>query len=231
MTSLDLRFTWSFTASSLVPPLVAVKDRSRRRSPSSACSVTRPFTAPHRTRSSQRGCRKDWVVVTSCRASMTFVLPALIAATVSGLAASTLSIAASRLAREYHRPVLLFGKDGDKASGSGRSIPALHLRDEHGLAAVEQACGVALEVGHADYRLVRRYLERTPPLTLRQVDPLIRQQTLGHRPTEKTGLGMTGNYTHTRPETQREQIEQALRRWPETLRHALERLAASGQER
>jgi transposase len=54
----------------------------------------------------------------------------------------------------------------------------LSLTKKYGLAAVEQACGVALEVGHADYRLVRRYLERTPPLTLRQVDPLIRQLTL-----------------------------------------------------
>ena len=54
----------------------------------------------------------------------------------------------------------------------------LALAKKYGLAAVEQACGVALEVGYADYRLVRRYLERTPPLTLRQVDPLIRQLTL-----------------------------------------------------
>jgi transposase len=54
----------------------------------------------------------------------------------------------------------------------------LALTKKYGLAAVEQACGVALEVGHADYRLVRRYLERTPPVTLRQVDPLIRQLTL-----------------------------------------------------
>jgi single-stranded-DNA-specific exonuclease len=41
-----------------------------------------------------------------------------------------LGIAASRLAREYHRPVLLFGADGDKASGSGRSIPGVSL---HGI--------------------------------------------------------------------------------------------------
>jgi transposase len=54
----------------------------------------------------------------------------------------------------------------------------LSLTKKYGQAAVEQACGVALEVGFADYRLVRRYLERTPPVTLRQVDPLIRQLTL-----------------------------------------------------
>src|SRR5262249_5593526 len=54
------------------------------------------------------------------------------------------------------------------------------------------------------------------------VDPLIRQQTLGHRPTNSTGLGMTGNYTHTRPETLRAQFEQALQRWPKSLSYALE---------
>lgn len=40
-----------------------------------------------------------------------------------------LGIAASRLAREYHRPVLLFGMDGGRASGSGRSIPGVSLHD------------------------------------------------------------------------------------------------------
>ena len=33
------------------------------------------------------------------------------------------------------------------------------------------------------------------------VDPLIRQQVMGHKPTLTGGLGMTANYTHTRPET------------------------------
>jgi transposase len=56
----------------------------------------------------------------------------------------------------------------------------LALTKKYGPAAVEQACAAALEVGFPDYRLVRRYLERTPSLsvTLRQVDPLIRQLTL-----------------------------------------------------
>jgi single-stranded-DNA-specific exonuclease len=40
-----------------------------------------------------------------------------------------LGIAASRLAREYHRPVLLFGFDGERAIGSGRSIPGVPLHD------------------------------------------------------------------------------------------------------
>ena len=38
-----------------------------------------------------------------------------------------LGIAASRLAREYHRPVLLFGLEGNRATGSGRSIPGVSL--------------------------------------------------------------------------------------------------------
>jgi len=54
------------------------------------------------------------------------------------------------------------------------------------------------------------------------VDPLIRQITLGHSPTGSNGLGMTANYTHTRRQTQREQIEGALRRWPDLLRYAVE---------
>ncbi len=61
------------------------------------------------------------------------------------------------------------------------------------------------------------------------VDPLIRQLTLGHTPTTGTGLGMTGNYTHTRPETQRQQIEDALRRWPLSLEIAA-RFAQGGAQ-
>lgn len=52
------------------------------------------------------------------------------------------------------------------------------------------------------------------------VDPLIRQQTLGHAPPTAfggTALGMTAAYTHTRPETQRREIERALRLWPRSL--------------
>jgi single-stranded-DNA-specific exonuclease len=38
-----------------------------------------------------------------------------------------LGIAASRLAREYHRPVLLFALEGERASGSGRSAAGISL--------------------------------------------------------------------------------------------------------
>jgi hypothetical protein len=56
----------------------------------------------------------------------------------------------------------------------------LSLAKKHGAASVEEARAAALEVGICDYRFVRRYLERHPqmPLSLRQVDPLIRQLTL-----------------------------------------------------
>jgi single-stranded-DNA-specific exonuclease len=40
-----------------------------------------------------------------------------------------LGIAASRLAREYNRPVLLFALEGERACGSGRSVPGVPLHD------------------------------------------------------------------------------------------------------
>jgi hypothetical protein len=56
----------------------------------------------------------------------------------------------------------------------------LALAKKHGTAVVDDACAAAIEVEVYDYRFVRHYLERkTPaPLTLRQVDPLIRQLEL-----------------------------------------------------
>jgi transposase len=55
----------------------------------------------------------------------------------------------------------------------------LSLAKKYGAASVEDACAAALEVGSCEYRFVRRYLERHPqlPLSLHQVDPLIRQLT------------------------------------------------------
>ncbi|MGL6075214.1 MAG: tyrosine-type recombinase/integrase [Fimbriiglobus sp.] len=55
------------------------------------------------------------------------------------------------------------------------------------------------------------------------VDPLIRQQVMGHRPSISTGLGMTGKYTHTRPETLKSQVLAALRMWPESLEFAAQK--------
>lgn len=53
------------------------------------------------------------------------------------------------------------------------------LIKKHGAAVVDDACGALLELGLADYRSLRRYLDRRPPapLSLSQVDPLIRSLT------------------------------------------------------
>jgi len=61
-----------------------------------------------------------------------------------------------------------------------RILGVLSLAKKHGAATVDDACAAALEMGVCDYHFVRRYLERNPklPLSLRQVDPLIRQLTL-----------------------------------------------------
>src|SRR5437899_2470361 len=61
-----------------------------------------------------------------------------------------------------------------------RILGVLSLAKKYGAATVDDACSAALEMGVCDYRFVRRYLERNPqlPLSLRQVDPLIRQLTL-----------------------------------------------------
>jgi hypothetical protein len=51
---------------------------------------------------------------------------------------------------------------------------------------------------------------------------------LGRTPTNSNDLGMTSHYTHTRPETQRQQIEQALRRCPAALAFAMEMVGKTG---
>ncbi len=51
---------------------------------------------------------------------------------------------------------------------------------KYGAAQVDQACATAVDLEAYEYRFVRRYLERqaTPPVSLKQVDPLIRQLNL-----------------------------------------------------
>jgi hypothetical protein len=60
-----------------------------------------------------------------------------------------------------------------------RILGVLALAKKYGIASTDDACAMALETGVGEYRLVRRYLERGPQLrlSLRQVDPLIRQLT------------------------------------------------------
>jgi transposase len=63
-------------------------------------------------------------------------------------------------------------------TGIRRILGVLAVARKFGVPAVEEACAAALELRVYEYRFVRRFLERRPPLTLRQVDPLIRQLTL-----------------------------------------------------
>lgn len=68
----------------------------------------------------------------------------------------------------------------DGAAAVRRILGLLSLAKKHGPAAVEDAAKAALDLAVPTYQFIRRYLERRPPvpLTLRQVDPLIRQLTL-----------------------------------------------------
>jgi hypothetical protein len=59
-------------------------------------------------------------------------------------------------------------------------LGVLSLVKKYGGATVEDACATALEMGAGNYRFIRRYLDRQVPtqLSLRQIDPLIRQLEL-----------------------------------------------------
>ena len=61
-----------------------------------------------------------------------------------------------------------------------RILGILALARKHGPAITEDAAHFALEAGVPSYRFVRRYIERVkiPAVTLKQIDPLIRQLTL-----------------------------------------------------
>ena len=61
--------------------------------------------------------------------------------------------------------------------GLRRIVGVISLAKKYGVPALEDASAAALELHVYQYRFVRRYLERKPPVTLRQVDPLIRELT------------------------------------------------------
>jgi transposase len=62
--------------------------------------------------------------------------------------------------------------------GIRRILGVLALAKKHGPAVTEDAAKAALDLGVPTYHFIRRYLERRPPVPLRQIDPLIRQLTL-----------------------------------------------------
>jgi transposase len=86
--------------------------------------------------------------------------------------AATAGLHLGALCTEMHR------REGE--AGVRRLIGVLRLASRFGPAVADEAAKAALELGVPTYHFLRRYLERRPPapLTLRQVDPLIRQLTL-----------------------------------------------------
>lgn len=66
------------------------------------------------------------------------------------------------------------------AAGIRRLLGVLALAKKHGPAVVDEAARAALDLGVPTYRFLRKYVDRRLPvaMTLRQVDPLIRQLTL-----------------------------------------------------
>jgi transposase len=73
---------------------------------------------------------------------------------------------------------LMYQRQGE--TGIRRILGVLSLMKKYGTAAVDDACAVALDIGAAEYRFVRRYLEQRPhpQMFLRQIDPLIRELTV-----------------------------------------------------
>ncbi len=75
--------------------------------------------------------RQDWERRVVAEAREVFLerpgLPAILVAWSERWHRGVLGIAAGRLAREFHRPTILLAVDGTSATGSGRSIPAIHL--------------------------------------------------------------------------------------------------------
>ena len=108
----------------------------------------------------------------------------------------------------------------------------------------QDLCGITSNILRLEFNKITQMIgmpEVTTPKTLRHtfatslqdtnVDPLIRNELMGHSPNDGKspgGLGMTAKYTHTRPETKRRQLEAALakrpsvelaRLWCQTLSH------------
>ena len=95
------------------------------------------------------------------------------ASTIAILAQATMAgVHLGALCTELHR------REGE--AGVRRLLGILRLVRAHGPAVANDAAKAALDLGVPTYQFLRRYLERraAPPLTLRQVDPLIRQLTL-----------------------------------------------------
>lgn len=94
---------------------------------------------------------------------------------------STLAVLArARHAGPHLHTVCTYIHEHEGAAGIRRILGVLSLAKKYGPAVVDEAAKTALELQVPTYRFLRRYLERQPaaPLTLTQIDPLIRQLTL-----------------------------------------------------
>ncbi len=95
--------------------------------------------------------------------------------------ASTVALLArARHAGAHLHTVCTYIHDHEGAAGVRRILGVLALAKHYGPATADEAAKAALDLQVPTYRFLRRYLERRPaaPLTLTQVDPLIRQLTL-----------------------------------------------------
>jgi hypothetical protein len=95
-------------------------------------------------------------------------------------ASTTALLARARHAGPHLHTVCTYIHDHEGPAGVRRILGVLALAKQYGAAAADDAAKAALELQAPSYRFLRRYLERRPaaPLTLTQVDPLIRQLTL-----------------------------------------------------
>ena len=95
--------------------------------------------------------------------------------------ASTVTLLARACTAGLHLGALgaaIYAREGE--AGVRHLLGVLRLAVTHGPVVADEAAKAALDLGVPTYHFLRRYLERRPalPLTLRQVDPLIRQLTL-----------------------------------------------------
>lgn len=86
---------------------------------------------------------------------------------------------AKKAGRHIEELACQIAKADDEPIAVRRIKGVLHLAQRYGAAHVDGVCRVALEVGAPTHRFVRTYLDHHPPvqLTLRQIDPLIRDLT------------------------------------------------------
>ena len=95
-------------------------------------------------------------------------------------ASTVVLLARARHAGAHLHTVCTYIHEHEGVAGVRRILGVFALAKKYGPAAADEAAKAALDLQLPSYRFLRRYLERRPaaPLTLKQIDPLIRQLTL-----------------------------------------------------